>query len=228
MIYIISKDTFGSYNIRDIQSNNCWTECVVDGYAAIPDEMVDGILATKGFCDIVLNDDGTRVVSFTAREIPDVPVCNKAKLLSFAESAEHPGCFYRLVNGEKEWFNPPLEDTVDETNENGTEYRTTKRYFGKPVYVQAGTLTGTPTTSTPLGFKVSKSGHVIDKVVSLFVMAKNHSGSQNEYPLPYHTGVGGELRSTYAKTGKRTFAIYAHGVDLTDYVFTYCIEYTKV
>ncbi len=74
MIYIISKDTFGNRNIHDIQSNSCWSGCPLEGYAIIPDAMVDDILATKGCCDIVLNEDGTEVVSFTAREAPSVVV----------------------------------------------------------------------------------------------------------------------------------------------------------
>jgi len=44
------------------------------------------------------------------------------------ESAEHPGCYYRMVNGEKEWLNPPMVL--------GVEYRTTKRNNGKPVCVK--------------------------------------------------------------------------------------------
>ena len=42
------------------------------------------------------------------------------------ESSEHPGCYYRMVNGVQEWINPPL--MLD------TEYRTTKRYNGTVVY----------------------------------------------------------------------------------------------
>lgn len=33
---------------------------------------------------------------------------------------------YRIIDGEKEWFNPPMES--------GIEYRTTQRFEGKPVY----------------------------------------------------------------------------------------------
>lgn len=84
MIYIISKETFGDYGIRDIQSNSCWTECTLDGYAVIPDEMVEDIIATKGFCDIVLNDEETEVVSFTARELPDLPECFKDGFLKLS------------------------------------------------------------------------------------------------------------------------------------------------
>ena len=45
----------------------------------------------------------------------------------FTEDTQYPGCFYRMVDGEKEWLNPPM---VLET-----AYRTTERYEGKPVWV---------------------------------------------------------------------------------------------
>lgn len=43
------------------------------------------------------------------------------------ESTSYPGCFYRTVNGEAEWINPPMVA--------GEEYRTTERWNGKPVYI---------------------------------------------------------------------------------------------
>ena len=71
---VISKATFGEYAVRDIQTNSGWSENPYGaGYAIVPDEMVPGIMETKGFCDIVLSEDETEVVSFTAREIPDIP-----------------------------------------------------------------------------------------------------------------------------------------------------------
>lgn len=42
------------------------------------------------------------------------------------ESEEHPGCYYRIVNGTTEWMNPPMIP--------GVEYRTTERYNGYAVY----------------------------------------------------------------------------------------------
>lgn len=42
------------------------------------------------------------------------------------ESAEYPGCYYRMVDGEKEWFNPPMVYSYG--------YRTTERHNGKAVY----------------------------------------------------------------------------------------------
>lgn len=70
---VISKETFGEYNVRDIQTNSGWSENPYPDYAVVPDDMVEDILTTCGFCDIELNEDGTEIASFTAREIPDIP-----------------------------------------------------------------------------------------------------------------------------------------------------------
>lgn len=71
---VISKQTFGEYAVRDIQTNSAWGANPYEDYAVVPDDMVTAIMETKGFCDIVLNEEGTEVVSFTAREIPEMPV----------------------------------------------------------------------------------------------------------------------------------------------------------
>lgn len=47
---------------------------------------------------------------------------------NFSEDMDNRGCYYRVVNGEQEWINPPLEV--------GVEYRTTERYLGKAVYAR--------------------------------------------------------------------------------------------
>lgn len=61
------------------------------------------------------------------RMVPAWLLNGNANGLDISESSEYPGCFYRkLSNGSVEWFNPPMES--------GKEYRTTKRYLGKPVY----------------------------------------------------------------------------------------------
>ena len=73
-ICVVSKDIFGEYAVRDIQTNSGWSgNPYGDGYALVPDEWVEDIRATRGFCDIELNDEGTEIISFTAREIPEIP-----------------------------------------------------------------------------------------------------------------------------------------------------------
>ena len=71
---VISKMVFGEYAVRDIQTNSSWTKNPYgDDYAVVPDDMVQSILETRGFCSIRLNEDETEVVSFVAREIPEIP-----------------------------------------------------------------------------------------------------------------------------------------------------------
>ena len=68
---VISLEVFGDNAVHDIQTNTLWNENPYsEGYAVVPDDMVQEIRATKGYCDIVLNENGTEVASFTAREIP--------------------------------------------------------------------------------------------------------------------------------------------------------------
>lgn len=68
---VISIETYGDYAIHDIQTNSSWIENPYsESYVIVPDNLVQDIMATRGFCDLVLNDDNTEVVSFTAREIP--------------------------------------------------------------------------------------------------------------------------------------------------------------
>lgn len=46
--------------------------------------------------------------------------------LPATEGTGNPGCYYRMVGGEKEYINPPMRS--------GVEYRTTERFAGEPVY----------------------------------------------------------------------------------------------
>ena len=59
---------------HDIQTNTGWTKNPYGKeYAVVPDNLVPEIMATKGFCDIELNEEGAEVVSYTSREIPVIP-----------------------------------------------------------------------------------------------------------------------------------------------------------
>ena len=71
---VISKSVYGEYAVHDIQTNSSWDENPYQKeYAVVPDGMVQAILETRGFCDIVLNEDETEVVGFTPRDIPEIP-----------------------------------------------------------------------------------------------------------------------------------------------------------
>lgn len=75
------------------------------------------------------------------------------------ESEEHPGCYYRIVEGEAEWINPPILI--------GTAYRTTRRWQGMPVYerlLDCGYVgsSGTYSVSNPIsnGIILSYEGYI--------------------------------------------------------------------
>lgn len=71
---IISKEAFDELNVRSIRTSTAWLDNPdPDNFAVVPDDMVPSILNTSGFCDIELNEDGTEVVAFTAKEIPELP-----------------------------------------------------------------------------------------------------------------------------------------------------------
>lgn len=96
------------------------------------------------------------------------------------ESIEHPGCFYRMVNGVQEWLNPPMEL--------GVEYKTTERYMGKPVYVKVVDFGALPNaTYKPVAHNSSN----IDYMVEVFAQAKKTTfpGGIN---IPMANGFGGE------------------------------------
>ena len=54
--------------------------------------------------------------------------CKNINALHAVESTEHPGCYYRMVDGEKEWINPPMLFDV--------EYRTAERNNGNVLYTK--------------------------------------------------------------------------------------------
>lgn len=70
---VISVETFGEYAVHDIQTNSSWSSNPYDDYVVVPDDIVEAVMETRGFCDIELNDEGTEVASFVPREIPDIP-----------------------------------------------------------------------------------------------------------------------------------------------------------
>ena len=74
LMCVISVAVYGEHKVHDIQTNSGWSiNPYGKKYAIVPDSMVQDIMATRGFCDITLNKSGTEVVSFVAREIPEIP-----------------------------------------------------------------------------------------------------------------------------------------------------------
>lgn len=87
------------------------------------------------------------------------------------ESAEHPNCYYRMIDGVKEWDNPPYEL--------GTEYRTTERHDGKIVYARMIDLGNLPNTTN----KTISTGINGSKAVAIEPIIYMASGGITPYPF---------------------------------------------
>lgn len=96
----------------------------------------------------------------------------KLKNLSI-ESAEHPGCYYRIVNGETEWINPP--------DEYGVEYRTTERWKGRPVYKETIFIPSLPSNS----YAYANFNAYIEEAISIDGIA-HFPDDAATYPFPVY------------------------------------------
>ena len=102
------------------------------------------------------------------------------------ESETAPGCFYRMVDGEKEWLNPPME--------HGVEYRTTERWNYQPVYVMSDTFSVNESVINipiPVEELVSFSGHGFyisenqcNDIIPFYISDSNYVGFMVEDSQP--------------------------------------------
>lgn len=70
---VIRKEPWGEHGVHDIQTSGAWeSNPYGEEYAVVPDSMVQDIITTSGFVEIMLNEDETEVVSFTPLEIPEI------------------------------------------------------------------------------------------------------------------------------------------------------------
>lgn len=67
---VISKEA-NENGWHDLQTNSAWSANPYgDAFAVVPDDMVEAIMETCGYCDIELNEEETEVISFSPIEIP--------------------------------------------------------------------------------------------------------------------------------------------------------------
>ena len=118
-----------------------------------------------------------------------------------------------------EWIKPPM--TL------GTEYRTTERYLGKPVYVKTinmGNLPGNAVKQASF-----QSNNVVDKIVSVTGQCTTDSGVN--LSLPCHTGSGPNWNTVVLidATGTGIAQIVTFAEDFAGYTDA-CItvKYTKL
>lgn len=89
-------------------------------------------------------------------------------------------CYYRTVGGVKEWINPPMVL--------GTEYRTTERYKGKPVYKKVFSYTVATAVTATNTYKEVSIPHGVTNISELSSWSV-HSTSSGAL-LPYVGGTG--------------------------------------
>ena len=114
-----------------------------------------------------------------------------------------------------EWENPPMAD--------GVEYRTTKRYDGKPVYTTCVNL-GTLPSSGDKNFKYSTEGSVTE-LISFEIFSKNSENEQYSWPHMVYTSA--VIKGTARQSGLRTFSVRAHE-SLATFTGKAILEYIKV
>lgn len=138
-------------------------------------------------------NDKTGAVSLVPSDVGAAPA---------TEDATYPGCYYRMVNGEKEWINPPLVA--------GVEYRTTERYTGKPVYTKLIDC-GTSADNKSIQFNVTKTKLIdIKVVIGTFLANQRPAGDtakgSDYYAEFYITSAGVTLYCGASKTGQQSYA----------------------
>lgn len=71
MANLIYKRRLRMPSAREILTNVEWDDGAFKSHAVIPDDLLDGILATGGWCELELSEDGKTVINFTETEIPE-------------------------------------------------------------------------------------------------------------------------------------------------------------
>ena len=110
-------------------------------------------------------------VTKVEKSVKDLEEASQSFSELFVESGPHPGCYYRIVNNENEWINPP--------NEVGIAYRTTERWNNKPVY-QRNYFIATLPNKTTMGITTEMEW---SKIISVEGFAFSDDDSYF-YPFP--------------------------------------------
>ena len=177
-------------------------DSAVDEDAVIA-SMIDNTLSVSGKAADAA-EIGRRLKSIsTATEIMSAQFkkLNQAMVPGY-ESADYPGCYYRVVDGEDEWINPPMIP--------GMEYRTTERFYGKTVYAKVfadGLKAGSTVT---LGSDVSSIVRIFGRSAASALPIVSNDGSCSlwynidgdkitTHADEAHNGAGVELTVFYVK-----------------------------
>ena len=138
-----------------------------------------------------------------------------AGLAPALESEDYPGCYYRVVDGETEWLNPPMIA--------GVEYRTTERFGGKVVYCKHVSHTSTESYGSygdvPVDVSVPHGVSGFDSIV------KVDARHQGVHLLPIITSGGGTAVVANVGVSNITLRFYKCSFDARTWKFN--LYYTK-
>jgi hypothetical protein len=109
------------------------------------------------------------------------------------ESVNYPGCYYRMVEDEQEWINPPMHA--------GVEYRTAERHGGYPVYIKRFRIT-LPMKNTPY------SGEIVSSDTEPYIVGLTGTIEDPEetsmYVHPFFNPVGLQSVTAYVSSSMST------------------------
>lgn len=138
----------------------------------------------------------------------------------FIESEEHPGCRYRVVNGNVEWLNPP--------NEPGVEYRLTERHEGRTIFQTVIYVASLPNASRA----AVATNFTFTKIVSCTGMMHSEQSALVAEGRPFPVYMDGGVAPVAMINGITTglsgrFINIATTMDLSQYRATVVIRYIK-
>lgn len=125
------------------------------------------------------------------------------------ESAEYPGCYYRVVNDQTEWINPPLVE--------GEEYRTVRRYKGATVFEKILNIGNLPDSTAAIRVAHGITGASEFPAVKVIATA---ASSVNRLVFDY----GGGTAKAWVEGSN---VVVDATADLSDYTGIACLEYIK-
>ena len=70
---VISLEAVNVYEMKDIQSASAWTSCPYDDYIEVPDSLVDKVMETRGYCEIIFDETTGAMIDVEPLEIPEIP-----------------------------------------------------------------------------------------------------------------------------------------------------------
>lgn len=143
------------------------------------------------------------------------------RFLNVEESTDHPGCYYRTVDGEDEWINPPLELSKI--------YRTSRRYDSKPVYVARISLGQlVKDASKYINFSNVIMTHVVELNIRAFTARKYYQATYIHYADTSTKEIGNSITPmvTYGLNDVNQVLLICVG-DWTEFEGEFTIWYTK-